>query len=60
MLPANIQEIVNSFMVILAKTELKKRLFRGEGRIFDLVGPDFSESCGYMQYLSGDGVCIYH
>ena len=30
--------------------------FRGETRIFDLLCPDFLESCGYIQYLSGDGV----
>ena len=28
----------------------------GESTIVDLVCPDFSESCGYLQYLSGDGV----
>ena len=29
---------------------------KGEARIFDLVCPDFSQCCGYMQYLLGDGV----
>ena len=28
---------------------------KGEALIFDLVCPDFSESCGNMQYLLGDG-----
>ena len=35
---------------------MSQKTDRGEARIFDFVHPDFSESCGYMQYLSGDGV----
>ena len=35
-------------------------IFRGEIRIFDMVYPDFSESCGYMQYLFEYRYCIAH
>ena len=28
----------------------------GKARVFDLVWLDFSESCGYMQYLLENGV----
>ena len=39
---------------------IQNALCRGEDRIFlDLVCPDLSESCGYMQYLSGDDRVIY-
>ena len=33
-------------------------VFMEEARISDLVCPDFSESCGYKQYLLGDMVFI--
>ena len=35
---------------------VKNRITRGEASICDLVSPDFSETCGCMQYFFGGWV----